>query len=152
MTQDGDYTPTIGVVEITGDTGGYTATESNRIFSEMMSRITKGCIEKGAVSIGHIKANLMSGDEMSSLSCTTDDGNVRARSLFIMPVKEYRIVMNVIVYGIDYVVMHRIISDALSMIPGSKTVKIRNTSIACEKPCDDPNCTDPNHVHLFRFC
>jgi hypothetical protein len=122
------------------------ADEANHIFTEFLSYVTKDCVESGAVMIGHIKANVRSGDEMLSISSTTGDGNVRARLSFLSDVGEFDMTLNVIVYGIGERTISGIIADRGRML---------GIYDMCAVPhgCPDPECSDPecaDHARIIR--
>ena len=151
MTQDAEFIPTLAAVEIVGDLGGLSPAEANRLFSGVISEIAIGCTSSGVGTIGHIKANFTTYEGMLSVSCTTDDGKVRSRSEFNAPVKGYRSVMNVIVYGIEYSKMCTVIDSAVKKIPGKKTVTKAKDSECTDPHCKDPNCTDPTHRSIIKL-
>ncbi|MFA6679752.1 MAG: hypothetical protein WCR96_04595 [Candidatus Methanomethylophilaceae archaeon] len=151
MTQEEEFIPTISVVEITGDLGGMPPVDANKLFSNVLSEIARGCISSGAKMIGHIKANFTTYDGILSISCTAEDGKVRLRSEFHEPVKGYRSVMNVIVYGIDYSRMCTVIDSSLKKIPGKKVITKVKDSGCNDSSCNDPNCTDPMHRSFVRL-
>ncbi|MFA6710030.1 MAG: hypothetical protein WC067_02175 [Candidatus Methanomethylophilaceae archaeon] len=151
MTQDAEFIPTLAVIEIVGDLGGMSAVEANRLFSGVISEIAVGCTSSGVGMIGHIKANFTTYDGMLSVSCTTDDGKVRSRSEFGSPVKGYRSIMNVIVYGIGYSHMCTVIDSAVKKIPGKKKVTKTGDAGCTDPHCKDPNCTDPTHRTVIRL-
>lgn len=151
MTQEEEFIPTIAVVEIIGDLGGMSSADANRLFSNVLSEIARGCISSGAKMIGHIKANFTTYDGMLSISCTTEDGKVRLKSEFHEPVKGYRSVMNVIVYGIDHSKMCTVIDSSLKKIPGKKVIT-KAKDYGCNDPgCKDPNCTNQMHRSFVRL-
>ncbi len=145
MTSDPEFIPTIAVVRISGDLGGMSADDANKVFIGVISEIAKGCAAAGAAAIGHIKANFNSGDELLSLSCTTENGNVRSKSVFANKVGDYTSIVNVIVYGIEYDVMCSVTERAIGTIPGRKDVSFIDSDSCADPNCHDPDCKDPAH-------
>lgn len=142
MTRDTEMMPSIAVAELHGDLGGMESGKANELFTGLLSDISKACGEVGV--IGHNKANFKCGEDMLSISCTTEDGNVRSKMLFKDPVGEYTGVMNIIVYGADFSVLRGIIKENSAMLP-SGHVRIAEDGRCDDPGCNDPNCNDPNH-------
>ncbi|KQM10096.1 hypothetical protein AOA81_05630 [Methanomassiliicoccales archaeon RumEn M2] len=88
-------------MELSGNMGGTSPEEAVSLFSGAVSETASGCARAGG-TIGHIKANLRSSGEMVSASSTTEDGNVRLRYGLESAVEDYSIVMNAIVYCLEY--------------------------------------------------
>lgn len=144
MTRDESMMPSIAVAEMKGTLGGMSAEQANGLFIRFLSDVSRDCGKEGAAMIGHNKANFKCGEDMLSISCTTEDGNVRIKFSFSKPVTDYTGVVNVIVYGLDYEVLKRIVEARASEIQGC-SVKVVEEG-GCEDPdCKDPNCNDPNH-------
>lgn len=118
--------------------------DANSLFSEFLSEVTRDCHMASALMIGHVKANIRSGKEMLSISSTTEDGNVRSRSVFSLPVSIYEMTLNVIVYGIDAAVITKIITKRAESLGTHKLEMISESG--CQDPeCNDPDCTDTKH-------
>ena len=144
MTRDESMMPSIAVAEMKGTLGGMPSDEANRLFIRFLSEVSKDCGNEGAYMIGHNKANFKCGEDMLSISCTTEDGNVRTKFDFSSPVGDYTGVVNVIVYGLDYPVLKRIVESRASEIPGCSVKVIEEGG--CDDPeCNDPYCNDPDH-------
>lgn len=144
MTRDEEFLPSIAVAELVGSFDALPSEEANGVFVRLLSEISKDCGAAGALAIGHNKANFRSCDELLSISCTTEDGNVRTKCDFTRPVSDYTGVMNVIVYGLGYPELRGIIETRVSQIPGC-SVRVLEDS-GCQDPeCNDPNCRDPEH-------
>lgn len=118
--------------------------EATRIFTEFLAEVTRDCAAAGATMIGHVKANIRSEGEMMSISSTTEDGNVRKRSVFEKDVKGYRMTVNVIVYGIDENTITRMIKKREIML-GTVKMEISSETQCNDPECDDPDCGDPAH-------
>ena len=142
MTTDAEFIPTIAVGKFSGDLGGKSAEEANELFIRLLSRISVDCGKAGV--IGHNKANFKCGDDLLSISCTTDDGNVRSKMEFSQPVDAYEGVMNIIVYGADFKVLEDAILKYAADVPGMKAEVIEDHGAT---ECHDPNCKDPSHHH-----
>lgn len=150
MTRDAELMPSIAVAEVHGDLGGMDADDANGLFMRLLSEISRDCGDAGASMIGHNKANFKCGDDMMSISCTTEDGNIRSKMLFASPVGEYTGVMNIIVYGVDFSILKDIITRRCSDLPSSHVHIMEDGG--CDDPgCTDPNCNDPNHRHRGSF-
>ena len=148
MTQEKEFIPAAVAAEISGSAGSAVAAAANSLFREFLSSVAKDCVKAGSKMIGHIKANVRSGDELLSMSSTTDDGNVRCRSMFANVVKDYSMTVNVIVYGLDRYEVARILSSnaerTLNAVP-----KIYS-ELGCEDPdCDDPVCQNGDHKRII---
>ena len=111
--------------------------DANDRFIEFLSNVTKDCAAAGAIMIGHVKANVRSGDEMLAINSTTADGHVRIRSQFSSDVTEYSMTINVIVYG----VAEKNISEMLNT--RRSTLGINKMKIYSDTGCTDPKCEDP---------
>lgn len=149
MTRDEPFIPTVLVMELSGDLEGRSPDEAVSMFSAAVSGTAKGCAESGG-TIGHIKANMRSSEEMVSASSTTEDGNVRLRFGLESPVREYSIVMNAIVYGIGYPDMKSAAEKAFSGFPAETYVWHKGGE--CNDPaCGDPNCRDSSHRKIIEL-
>ena len=147
MTQDAHFIPTVLVMELSGDMGGASPEESVSRFSRAVSETASGCAGSGG-TIGHIKANMRSEEEMVSASSTTEDGNVRLRYGLESAVGKYGIVMNAIVYCIGYGDMKAIAEKAFSGFPTDTSVWHKGGQ--CNDPeCGDPNCRDSSHRKII---
>lgn len=145
MTRDEEFIPSIAVAQFSGDLGGMPAEDANALFTRLLSEISVDCGAADGI-IGHNKANFRCGDQLLSISCTTDDGNVRNKSLFTSPVGEFTGIMDVIVYDLDYTVMKDIIEKRSAILKGC-TVSVLENQLKCHDPnCRDPNCTNPEHM------
>jgi hypothetical protein len=101
--------------------------------------------------IGHIKANVRSGDEMLSMSSTTDNGNVRCRSLFAGGVHEYSMTANVIVYGLERRRVAEILVSNVKRTLGDVDIEV-HSEVGCEDPgCKDPMCQDKDHRRIIKL-
>lgn len=101
MTRDESMIPSIAVAEMKGTLNGMSPNDANELFTRFLSEISKDCGKEGALMIGHNKANFKCGEDLLSISCTTEDGNVRTKFAFASPVTDYSGVINVIVYGLE---------------------------------------------------
>lgn len=145
MTRDEEFIPSVAVARFTGDLGGMPPEDANGLLTGLLSRISVDCANAGGI-IGHNKANFRCGDDLLSISCTTDDGNIRSKSLFSSPVGGFTGVMDVIVYDLDYSVMKRIVEDRTSETEGI-AVDVMENQLRCSDPnCKDPNCRNPDHM------
>ena len=145
MTRDEEFIPSVAVAQFSGDLHGMSAEDANALLTGLLSDISVDCAAADGI-IGHNKANFRCGEDLLSISCTTDDGNVRSKSLFTSPVGEFTGVMDVIVYDLDYTVMKDIVEKRSSEIPGC-TVSVLENQLRCRDPnCRDPNCTNPEHM------
>ncbi|MCL2143229.1 MAG: hypothetical protein FWH44_03115 [Methanomassiliicoccaceae archaeon] len=150
MTDDADLIPAAVAAVASGSfSPSLKADAAVRIFRGMLRDIALDCVTSGSAMIGHIKANVRSGDEMMSMSSTTDDGNVRCRSVFAKDVSEYSMTVNVIVYGIENRKAAEILVPNVRKI--SDDVKITvHSEIGCEDPeCKDPLCQDEAHKRII---
>ena len=150
MTSDQEFIPSAIAATLSGSfSPPLSADNANEIFSKFLSKVTTDCAEAGAWMIGHIKANVRSGDGFLSISSTTDDGNVRRRLSFTDTVKEYSMTVNVIVYGIDRQTTAKIlVSDVKEMLPCDDVVV--HSEIGCEDPdCEDPMCRNEDHKRVI---
>jgi hypothetical protein len=117
----------------------------------MLSSIAKDCVTAGSTMIGHIKANVRSGDQMLSMSSTTDDGNVRCRFLFSGDVKEYSMTVNVIVYGIERRRTAEILVSNVRKALKDVTIEV-HSEVGCEDPeCNDPMCQRDEHKRVITI-
>ncbi|MBO6083654.1 MAG: hypothetical protein J6O90_01040 [Candidatus Methanomethylophilaceae archaeon] len=145
MTLDEEFIPSIAVARFEGDLKGMPAEQANALLTKLLSDISVDCGAADGI-IGHNKANFRNGDELLSISCTTDDGNVRSKSVFSSPVGAFTGVMDVIVYDLGYETMKRIIETRAAGIDGC-SVSVLENQLKCSDPnCTDPNCTNPDHV------
>ncbi|MBQ2762629.1 MAG: hypothetical protein IJF47_02830 [Candidatus Methanomethylophilaceae archaeon] len=150
MTRDSEYIPSIAVAKFSGSFNRISPEEANEIFIKLLSEISIECGNKGCSMIGHNKANFKCGDDFLSISCTTEDGNVRSKTLFREDVTDYIGVMNIIVYGLEYVTLREIIESKSSAIDGCKVVVLKDKG--CDDPeCTDPNCTDEKHRRIINI-
>ena len=144
MTRDEEFIPSVAVARFSGDLHGMPAEEANTLLTKLLADISVDCGAEGGI-IGHNKANFRCGDDLLSISCTTDDGKVRSKSLFA-PVGEFTGVMDVIVYELDYSVMKGIVEERAKALPGVE-VSVLENQLRCSDPnCKDPNCTNPEHM------
>lgn len=152
MTHDEEFQPTVLTATMKGTLSAMGPNDANMMFSKVISDIALGCVEKGAVMIGHIKANFVTEDGLLSVSCTTNDGATRCRSTFGKNVGAYKGTFNVIVFGTDYDDMKSIVTKVLDSIPGEKCYKIIENEDSCTDPdCHDPNCHDHGHRHFIEI-
>lgn len=151
MAHDEEFDPTVLTATMTGYLG-MKADDANKIFSSLISRIAVGCVEKGAVMIGHIKANFVTDKGMLAVSCTTNDGATRCRSVFDKDVDSYKATFNVIVFGTEYDDMRSIVIREFDSLPGKKSYKIIEKEDSCHDPdCHDPDCHDHDHRHFVEI-
>jgi hypothetical protein len=99
--------------------------------------------------VGHIKANVRSGDGMLSISSTNDRGDVRTRMAFSDPVDGYGMTVNVIVYGIDERTVSGILETRRAGL-GENTMMIHSDTGCKDPACGDPYCADKAH-RLIRI-
>ena len=145
MTRDEEFIPSVAVARFSGDLHGMPAEEANTLLTKLLADISIDCGAEGGI-IGHNKANFRCGDDLLSISCTTDDGKARSKSLFTAPVGEFTGVMDVIVYELDYTVMKGIVEERAKALPGVG-VSVLENQLRCSDPnCKDPNCTNPEHM------
>lgn len=145
MTRDLEFIPSVAVAEFKGNLDGLDAESANDLFIKLLSEISVDCSEAEGI-IGHNKANFRCGDDLLSISCTTDDGNVRCKSLFSKPVGEYTGTMDVIVYDLDFSVMKEIVEKRTASVKGCQ-VSVLENQLKCSDPnCTDPECDNPNHM------
>jgi hypothetical protein len=128
---------------ITG-TMNASAEESGNKFKRFLSEVTRGCAESGALMIGHVKANVRSGDDMMSFNSTTDDGKVRVRTELSNYVKDYEMTINVIVYGLKENVISQVLMSKIPIL-GEPKVKIYSDTGCTDPKCSDPDCADQKH-------
>lgn len=151
MAHDEEFNPTVLTATMSGELGK-NANDANRIFSDVISHIAVGCVEKGAVMIGHIKANFVTDDGLLTVSCTTNDGVTRCRSVFDKDVDSYKATFNVIVFGTEYDDMKGIVIKELESVPGRRSYKIIENEDSCHDPdCHDPNCHDHHHKNFIEI-
>jgi len=120
------------------------ASDANSAFSGFLSAVAKDCLNAGAVMIGHIKANVRSGEELLSISSTNDRGDVRIRTSFSDRVSAYEMTVNVIVYGIDERAICCILETRRNSL-GNNTMTIFSDTGCRDPECGDPDCTDKAH-------
>ena len=120
------------------------AEDAGNKFKEFLSQVTRGCSEAGALMIGHVKANVRSGDDMMSFNSTTDDGKVRVRTELSEPVREYEMTINVIVYGLKENVISQVMMSKIPIL-GEPKVKIYSDTGCTDPKCSDPDCADQKH-------
>jgi len=152
MTSDQEFIPSAIAATLSGSfSAPMSADDANGLFSKFLSKVTTDCAEAGAWMIGHIKANVRSGEGFLSISSTTDDGNVRMRLSFTGPVKEYSMTVNVIVYGVDRQTTAKIlVSDVKGMLACDNIVV--HSEIGCEDPeCEDPMCRNEDHKRVITI-
>jgi hypothetical protein len=94
--------------------------------------------------IGHIKANVRSGEEMLSISSTNDKGDVRARTAFSNDVDRYEMTVNVIVYGVNEETISAILEKRRADL-GENTMTIFSDTGCKDPECADPDCADRAH-------
>ena len=142
MTMDPEFIPTIAVGQFSGDLKGMSAEQANAVFTKLLSDIS---VDSGKIGIiGHNTANFKCGEDLLSISCTTENGTVRSKIEFSQPVNEFKGVMNVIVYGADFKALEDIIYKYSADVPGMKAEVIEDHGAT---ECHDPNCHDPSHHH-----
>lgn len=145
MTRDEEFIPSVAVARFSGDLHGMPAEDANRMFTDLLANISRDCGSEGGI-IGHNKANFRCGDDLLSISCTTDDGNIRSKTLFSNPVGEFTGIMDVIVYELDYSIMKKIVETRSKAVPDMR-VSVLENQLRCSDPnCTDPNCTNPDHM------
>jgi len=120
------------------------APDAETMFAGFMSETVRDCVRAGAAMIGHVKANIRSGNEFLSISSTTDDGNVRNRKGFSSDVKDYEMTVNVIVYGIDEVMISKILETRRRDL-GKNSMTIYSDTGCKDPECEDPDCIDRAH-------
>ncbi len=147
MTAEKEFIPTALAVEMSGTVDpAMEGPEAETMFSSFIRELTRGAVEVGAWSIGHVKAVVESGDGFVSLSSTTDDGNVRAKGA-LGGISTYSMTVNVIVYGPESEPLERMLLAKTAELPGKLEVEFHRAS-----GCDDPACFDPfcrldEHIH-----
>lgn len=145
MTRDLEFIPSVAVAEFEGDMHGADPEVANETFIRLLSEISLDCGKADGI-IGHNKANFRCGEDLLSISCTTDDGNVRCKTLFAEKVGKYTGTMDVIVYDLDYSVMKEIVERRASAIEGCR-VSVLENQLRCGDPnCSDPECRNPDHM------
>ncbi len=146
MTSDSEFIPTVVAIEFRGNLNDMEPIDAEKLFIQLLSNISKDCISSGAMMIGHNKANYKCGDDLLSISCTTDDGNVRTKCTFNNKVSDYSGVMNIIVYGIEYETISEIVTKRSSVLNDVQIKIHKQGDTTCDDPeCHDPACTDPTH-------
>jgi hypothetical protein len=152
MTSDEEFIPSAIAATASGSfRPPMNAGDANELFSSMLRSVAVDCVKAGAWMIGHIKANIRSGDGFLSISSTTDDGNVRARSVLTDDVKEYSMTVNVIVYGIDRRKAAEILIANVRMMLGDVRTEV-HSEVGCEDPdCGDPMCQDKDHKRVITI-
>ena len=152
MTSEKEFIPSAIAATVSGSfPSSVSAEDANGMFSRMLSKVTTDCAEAGAWMIGHIKANVRSGEGFLSISSTTDDGNVRARATFTDPVKDYSMTVNVIVYGIDRRKTAEILVSNVKSTLSSAEIEV-HSEVGCEDPdCEDPMCQDKDHKRVITI-
>jgi hypothetical protein len=127
------------------------ADDANALFSCMIRDVALDCVKAGSWMIGHIKANVRSAGELLSLSSTTDDGNVRCRSVLTKDAKDYSMTVNVIVYGVERHRAAEILLSNMRRILGDIDVTV-HSEVGCEDPgCSDPMCQDKDHRRIIQL-
>jgi len=125
------------------------APDANSVFAGFLSAVAKDCLNAGAAMIGHIKANVRSGEEMLSISSTNDKGDVRTRTSFSDNVDVYEMTVNVIVYGVDEKTISKILETRRADL-GDNTMTIFSDTGCKDPECGDPDCADKAH-RLIRI-
>ena len=150
MTADKEFIPSAIAATVTGSfPSAISADDANDMFSLLLHDVTIGCVEAGSWMIGHIKANVRSGNELLSVSCTTDNGNVRRRYVFAGSVKGYSMTVNVIVYGIERHRTAEILVLNVKKVLGDVHIEV-HSEVGCEDPkCEDPMCQDKDHKRVI---
>lgn len=134
MTSDADPIPTVVAVVVRGHVG-LPADDACSLLSDMLSRISVRCGRIGV--IGHNKANFRCGGDLLSISCTTEDGNVRSKVRFGKDVGDVDGVVDVIVYSAGYDELRRIVEE-------EATASGLHAEFAERSGCHDPDCHDPH--------
>ncbi|MDR0198568.1 MAG: hypothetical protein LBI08_02360, partial [Methanomassiliicoccaceae archaeon] len=131
MTSDAEFIPAAIAATAEGSlTETTNAERANAIFSNMLRDVALGCVKAGSAMIGHIKANIRSGDELLSISSTTDDGNVRPRYVFTKDVLRYSMTVNVIVYGLERYRVAEILVSNVKRILGDIAIEV-HSEVGC---------------------
>ena len=145
MTSERDDLPAAVAADINGTfKKTISCDEANNTFIDFLSNVTKDCAAAGAVMIGHVKANVRSGNEMLAINSTTEDGHVRIRSQFSSDVSEYTMTINVIVYGVVEKRISEILDKRRSTL-GMNKMKIYSDTGCTDPKCSDPECVDNAH-------
>ena len=149
MTADEEFIPSVIATTASGSFPEVmSAGSANELFSKTLNDVTVDCVKAGARMIGHIKANIRSVDDFLSMSSTTDDGNVRFRSMFMNDVKEYSMTINAIVYGLDRYRMAEIIVSNMKRMLAGVEIEV-HSEVGCEDPgCRDPLCQNKSHKRI----
>ena len=152
MTADTEFIPSAIAATASGSLEpAMNADGANELFSSLLRNVAVECVGAGAWMIGHIKANIRSGNELLSISCTTDDGNVRRRYSFAGTVKDYSMTVNVIVYGIERHRTAEILVSNMQRMFGRTDIKV-HSEVGCEDPgCSDPMCQDADHKRVIEI-
>jgi hypothetical protein len=150
VTEDEDFIPAAVAAVVTGSLPVLTeAKEANELFSLLIHDITLDCVKAGSWMIGHIKANVRSGNDLLSMSSTTDDGNVRSRCILTNMIKDYSMTVNVIVYGVERRNAAEILVSNVKKALGNVRIEV-HSEVGCEDPkCRDPMCRDMDHKRLI---
>ncbi|MCL2607180.1 MAG: hypothetical protein FWD92_01295 [Methanomassiliicoccaceae archaeon] len=149
MTSDEDFIPSAIAATVSGSLPSMNAEDANSLFSEMLHHVAVDCVNAGSWMIGHIKANVRSGDDFLSISVTTDNGNVRSRAAFTEIVNNYSMTVNVIVYGLERKKVAEILVSNLRKILADVDITV-HSQVGCEDPgCGDPLCQDENHKRII---
>ena len=152
MTADKEFIPAAIAATAGGSFASHMSADgANALFAGMLRNIVLGCVDAGSTMIGHIKANIRSGDELLAMSSTTDDGNVRCRYKFSKGVKDYTMTVNVIVYGIERRTAAEILARSVKDVLGNADLKI-HSEVGCEDPeCNDPMCQRDEHKRIITI-
>ena len=152
MTSDAEFIPAAIAATASGSLRkAAKADAANKLFKDMLRDVTLGCVKAGSTMIGHIKANIRSGNDMLSISSTTDDGNVRPRSVFKNDVKDYSMTVNVIVYGLERRKVAEILVSNVKRILGNVNLTV-HSEVGCEDPeCKDPMCQRDEHKRIITI-
>jgi hypothetical protein len=152
MTEDEQFIPSAIAATVSGRLPDeMDAKDANGLFGSMLSSVTKDCVKAGSWMIGHIKANVRSGNEFLSMSSTTDDGDVRMRYSFTKSVKDYSMTVNVIVYGVERHSVAGILVSNVRQTLGSADIEV-HSEVGCEDPeCHDPMCQDKDHKRIITI-
>jgi len=149
MTSDAELIPSAIAATGTGSLPDHT--DANTLFSDMIRNIALDCVKAGSWMIGHIKANIRSGDELLSISSTTDDGKARRRCEFSKDVKDYSMTVNVIVYGVERHKVAGILVSNVRRSLGDVDMTV-HSEVGCEDPeCSDPACQDKDHRRVISI-
>jgi hypothetical protein len=152
VTSDAEFIPAAIAATASGAfPSALAADEANALFAGMLRDVALGCVGAGSSMIGHIKANVRSGNELLSMSVTTDDGNVRSRYRFGNGVHGYSMTVNVIVYGIERHKAAEILVSNVRRVLGGVSIEV-HSEVGCEDPeCDDPMCARDEHKRIITI-